>query len=156
MYTSKRKGCKSKPAGEVEQDLVVGAAPQSLALASAAVDGGERHGFPSGRVVADLGGCCVLLADRRVIEQALIVAIAEVPVIALHRDIVLRRYFLLVDRARVVIKPVAEPEFRSWVFLFSKRVQGHHSPITAIEALLYSYTVIAQHPLRTLVGECGL
>ena len=42
---------------------------------------------------------------------------------------------------------VAEPEFRSWVFLFSKRVHGHHSPITAIEALLYSYTVIAQHPL---------
>ena len=42
--------------------------------------------------------------------------------------------------------PVAEPEFRSWVFLFSKRVHGHHSPITAIEALLYSYTVIAQHP----------
>ena len=51
---------------------------------------------------------------------------------------------------------VAEPEFRSWVFLFSKRVHGHHSPITAIEALLYSYTVIAQHLLRTLVGECGL
>ena len=41
------KRIKSKPVGEVEQDLVVGAAPESLALAGAAVDGGKRHCFPS-------------------------------------------------------------------------------------------------------------
>ena len=65
MYTSKRKGCKSKPAGEVEQDLVVGAAPESLALAGAAVNGGERHGFPSRRIIEDLGGCFHLIPRRR-------------------------------------------------------------------------------------------
>ena len=90
MYTSKRKGCKSKPAGEVEQDLVVGAAPESLALAGAAVNGGERHGFPSRRVIEDLGGCFLADTDRMVIGQALVVAVAEVPVITtLHREIVL-------------------------------------------------------------------
>ena len=42
---------------------------------------------------------------------------------------------------------LVEPGFRSWVFPFSKRVHDHHFPITAIEALLYSHTIIAQHPL---------